>query len=104
MPQYILLQSYTGLSTFTYEATSTGRKLALVTSDQLDRHGESDYVSEWYEVSPGDTITIELVDYTHKEVMEFTVPPGGLPDPPTSLDDLERTAPRTHKYLKRCCK
>jgi len=108
--QYILLQTYTGLSTFCYEVTSTGRKLTLdealafglTNRNELDRHKRSDYTAEWHEIKPGDQIMVELRDDETDESWKFIVPEAGLPKPPVSLDD-ERTGMWLHEYLREHC-
>ena len=58
-----------------------------VTRRDLRLHERSSWLSEWYEVSPGDTVTVERSTSDDLLAQTFTVPEGGLPDPPRSLDD-----------------
>lgn len=115
MPQVILLESYNGLSSFTYEVSCTGRLLSadevrqrdLLTDDEVRRHARSDYLPSWYEVSPGDTITIERQEWGDDESEDdgfFTfIVPENLPSPPQRLDNHDRTGPRSLQYLKEHC-
>lgn len=108
--QYILLQTYMGPSDFTYAVAMVGRKLTideaielgLTNRNELDRNKRSAYIAEWYEIKPGDEITIEYQDDETKKSWAFTVLETGLPEPPVSLDD-ERAGPRLHEYLKKHC-
>lgn len=112
MTQYILLQSYTGPSHFIFEVTTTGRKLGLdealnqglMRRDELVRYRCSNYAAGWYEVSPGDKITVEYVDFDDDtdDLAVFVVPENGLPGPPVSLDD-DRVGYRFFEYLEGCC-
>lgn len=117
MREYVLLQSYVGSSSFTYDATCNGRRLEtaeakqleLVDDDSLARHKQSSYLSVWYEVQPGSEIRVAIwdddsSDTSFEELTElvYIVPESCLVNPPTSLDD-DRTGRRLHEYLEQQC-
>lgn len=113
MPQYILLQSYLGLSDYVYIAKCSGRRLDLpevkqleLTDDQaLRRHERSSYTQEWFEIHPGDWIEVEIIgeDYGEKNLhVRFTIPEKGLENPPQKLD-TEYSHNRLHEYLLTQC-
>lgn len=117
MRQFILLQTYVGLSGFTYDVTCNGRELdmaeakqlALVDDAALARHKRSSYLATWYEVRPGDVIRVRVWDEDSDDLaffelteLFFIVPAGGLVNPPTSLDD-DRTGRWLHQYLEQQC-
>jgi len=95
MSQVILVGSYFGLSSYTYEVEVTGRmleldevrRLGLVDDDALRRHKASDYSHEWYEIKPRDRITITVGEMGEEETLVFEVPETPLPELPQELDD-----------------
>lgn len=108
----ILLETYVGLSDFSFEPTCTGRrlgrveleKLGFVSEEVLRANKHSSYVPEWYEIKEGDQIRIRRVD-DEGALDETFVVPSELPDPPQRLDDFLRTGMRVYDYLVRhCCR
>lgn len=69
MGQVLMTSTYVGMSDFRFEAKVdlfNGRQLGaeevrrrgLLTDDIVRRHERSDYVHEWYEIEPGDVISL----------------------------------------------
>lgn len=115
MSQFILLQTYVGSSDFTYIAACNGRQLSLeeaqaadlVDKSALQRHAQSSYTSEWFEVEPGDQVFLTIQEdegrFEERATLTFTVPPQGLNNPPTSLDD-DRLGLWQHEYYEQECR
>lgn len=114
MKQIILLNSYVGLSDFTFDVICFGRRLdfeealakGLATKDQVRRHAASDYTREWYEVAPGDTIVIEHYYDDEPKVNRkrtFRVPQSGMSSPNTSLDNFDATGMELEDHLLEQC-
>jgi hypothetical protein len=111
MKQIILLNTYVGLSDFTFEVTSTGRELnqeevlakGLFTKDMQRRHKESSYVYQWYEVSPGDTFTIVHISDDVSRQTVLRVPASSMRNPNTSVDDLNTTGIWLEDHLLTQC-
>lgn len=107
----ILLETYAGLSDFSFKPTCTGRrlerveleKLGLVSEEFLRANKHSSYMPEWYEVKEGDQIRIQCVD-DEGALDETFVVPSVLPNPPQRLDDLLRTGMRVYDYLVLHCR
>ena len=67
MEQFILLNSYVGMSHFIFDVACSGSPLSidqakekgLITEDQLRRHSKSSYTIEFFSVKEGDTITVK---------------------------------------------
>lgn len=110
MSQCILVQSYIGILDFTFEVECSGRELVGSESAEFrsQNNGKSwekrraDYRISWHEISPGDWIDVYMVDGAHWTNNRYTIPEGGLPDPPTSLED-DRYAGKFERYLKKYC-
>jgi len=82
------------MALFSYSRTVRGKNLSFTRDG-----GEA---AEWFEVNPGDTVTFIIWDYpdngeTPDGTYTFTIPEGGLPNPPVRLDD-ERLQDGLHKY------
>jgi hypothetical protein len=115
MSQFIVLGSYCGSSeSYEYEATCTGRKLPIaeVKERGLSFAGRRSYARwsegegsiraaswlySWYEVKPGDTITLSSIDQDDwneeknepkQERLAVTVSDDGLPHPPSTLEEM----------------
>jgi hypothetical protein len=107
MHQVILLESYLGLSGFTYLSSCTGKALSieevksrkLTTDEDLHNYRKSDYDFEWYEITSGDTITI----VTNEETFVFEVPDTVIHDIQQRLDEIQGP-PRSEVYLAKYCK
>src|SRR5690349_5596622 len=107
MKQHILIQSYCGLSDFSFDVACTGRKLNLeealrlnlTNQGELQRHEQSDYSADWYEINPGDQIEVHRLDDDGEKNVSFSIPPDGLSDPPVSLDD-PRSGTKLLPYLE----
>lgn len=97
MSQVILVGSYCGLSTYTFEVQVTGRalsmsevkQLGLVDDNALRRHKASSYSQEWYEIKHGDRVRVRVSEDDDEKVeeMEFEIPETPLPVLPQRLDD-----------------
>lgn len=114
MKQIIFLNSYVGLSSFTFDVTCSGRRLAreevfvkgLVTKDQIRRNAASNYTQEWYEVAPGDSIIVEHFYDEEPRVNRkriFRVPQSGMQSPNTSLDNFDATGMELEEHLVKQC-
>lgn len=94
MNQYILIETYAGLSDFTFDMYCSGRKLELsevksrgfVDDVQLKSNERSSYVNEWYEVKPGDFIFVKHRNDDFERLTVFRIPESGLVNPGTTLD------------------
>ncbi len=94
MNQIILVDSYCGLSDYTFEVTVSGRRLnmsevkqlGLVDDDAIRRHKQSSYSQEWFEINPGDRIAIRVGEDEIEE-LEFEIPTTPLTIIPQKLDD-----------------
>ena len=110
MGQVILVGSYCGLSSYIFDVKVEGRlltmsevrRLGLVDENAIRRHSSSDYSYEWYEISPGDQITITAGELGDEEEMILEVPTEPLPQPPQRLDDVIPNG--LIKYLRNYCK
>ncbi len=114
MKQIILLNSYVGLSGFTFDVMCSGRRLdreevlvkGLVTKDQIRRNVASNYTQEWYEVVPGDSIIVEHFYNDEPRVNRkriFRIPQSGMQSPNTSLDNFEATGIELEEHLLEQC-
>ena len=107
----ILLQTYCGLSDFTFEPSCTGRKLeeqelrekGFLSDKILRLNADSSYVTDWYEVKEGDQIRIQRRD-DDGQIDETFIVPINLPDPPQRLDDHQRTGMHVYDYLVSHCR
>ena len=105
--QIIHVESYCGLSGFTYTVTSNGRELqleevkalGLVDTETLLRHKKSDYIHQWYEIKAGDQITV--TDDDSEKVYEFLH--TDMHDFPKKIDDYVGT-PYIEGYLEKYCR
>jgi hypothetical protein len=96
MGQVILVGSYVGFSGYQFHVEVTGRPLSLdevkqlgfVNDDELRRHEESSYTKEWFEIKPGDIITVSEMDDNKDQTLIFEVPEVPLPELPQRLDDV----------------
>lgn len=113
MGQIILVRSYVGMSTYTYEVEVSGRrlgleevkKLGLVTDQDLRHHERSDYVHDWYEINPGDTISIEIDDGSEDIGIEvYEIPADPLPELPQRLDDCSTGRISLEMCLSKYCR
>lgn len=111
LSQIIFLNTYVGLSDFTFEVTSSGRQLTreeiaakgLFTADMQRRHKGSSYVYQWCEVNPGDTFTVTHIsdDVRHQTVLR--VPGGGMKNPNASVDNWGATGMQLEQHLVDQC-
>jgi hypothetical protein len=109
MSQIILVGSYCGLSSYTHDVSVTGRlleidevrKLGLVDDAAMRRHKRSDYSQEWYEINPGDQVTVIVGELGEEEEMVFEIPETPLLNPPQKLDDMFDDIV---EYLKKYCR
>lgn len=94
MSQIILVGSYCGCSDYTFEITVNGRHLSmsevrqrgLVDDDAIRRHKQSSYSQEWYEINPGNRITVRVGEAKIEE-MVFEIPLTPFTVVPQKLDD-----------------
>ena len=94
MSQVILVGSYRGLSDYTFEVEVTGRPLSLSEVEQmglvddpaLNLHSFSDYTQEWFEIGPGDRITIRAGEIGEVETLTFLIPATPLVGLPQRLE------------------
>jgi hypothetical protein len=76
----------------------------MLTHFTSNRHGESDYSDEWYEIRPGNRIIVEVLgdEANNDGRFVFVIPEAGLPDPPVGTYD-DRVGPRFLDYLREHC-
>lgn len=113
--QIILLGGYYGNSIFAFDVECSGRLLtreemlqkSLTNNNQLIRHKRSNYLQEWYEVNPGDTITVDYDDFREDNlpngIFIFNVPKDGMKSPNTDLDNFDATGVDLFEHLKIQC-
>lgn len=109
--QIILVSTYVGCSDFVFEVECSGKCLSrlevlergLLTQDQKRRHKDSAYVYAWYQVFPGDTISIKHCsdDFSHQ--VTFRVPENGMENPNSNIDNLFATDSYLEDHLALQC-
>ena len=108
----ILFESYAGSSSgFIFRVSCNGRRLSLeevkklgfVSDETLKRHKQSDWGFDWYEVHPGDQITVMSFDENTGDDLDtvFVVPASGLEKPPQDLDATNHLG--LYEYLEERC-
>lgn len=111
MSQIIFLNTYAGLSDYTFEVVCSGRQLThqevvekgLFTADMQRRHKQSSHGYEWYEVNPGDTFTVTHISDDVRRLTVLRVPTGGMKNPNASVDNWDATGMKLEKHLTDQC-
>lgn len=100
---------------FAFDVECSGRLLTreealqkgLTNNNQLRRYKRSSYSQEWYEVNPGDTITVDYDDFGEDNlpngIFIFNVPKDGMKLPNADLDNFDATGVNLLEHLKIQC-
>lgn len=111
MNQIILLNTYIGLSDFTFEVNCSGRQLtddevtakSLFTPQMQRRHKIFSYAYQWYEVNPGDTFTITHISDDVRQQTVLRVPATGMDAPNSNVDNFRATGINLKYHLACQC-
>lgn len=111
MNQIILINTYVGLSDFTFEVGSSGRQLTheevtekgLFTTEMQRRHRNSSYAYQWYEVNPGDIFTITHLSDDVRQQTVLRVPATGMDGPNSNVDNFSATGINLKYHLACQC-